>query len=142
VKNVRKYLFKSEATAKGHMNQIRQNISSTHPVLEITAPETYIIQEDKCHYIYATTLETNQIYSDLKGRFPTTSLSGNKYILILYDYDSNIFLSAPMQNRGDKEMVRAFGFLIQSLILHGLKPHLQRLDNEASLALINYLTQH
>jgi hypothetical protein len=89
----------------------------------------------------ATTLEPTQIYSDLTGRFPTTSLSGNKYILILYDYDSNSVLSAPIKNRGDKEMVRAFDLLIQSLILRGLKPHLQRLDNEASLALRNYLTQ-
>jgi hypothetical protein len=141
VANVRKYLFKSDATAKGQMNQIRQNIRSTQPVVEITAPETDMIQEDKCHYMYATTLKTNQIYSNLTGIFPTTSLSGNKYILILYDYDSNSVLSAPMKNRGDKELVRAFDFLIQSLILRGLKPHLQRLDNESSLALINYLTQ-
>jgi hypothetical protein len=109
--------------------------------VEITAPETDMIQEDKCHYIYATTLETNQIYSDLTGRFPATSLSGNKYILILYDYDSNSVLSAPMKNRGDKEMVWAFDFLIQALIVRGLKPHLQGLDNEAPLALRNYLTQ-
>jgi hypothetical protein len=46
-----------------------------------------------------------------------------------------------MKNRGDKEMVRAFDFLIQSLTLRGLKPLLQRLDNEASLALRKYLTQ-
>jgi hypothetical protein len=46
-----------------------------------------------------------------------------------------------MKNRGDKEMVRAFDFIIQSIILRGLKPLLQRLDNEASLALRNYLTK-
>jgi hypothetical protein len=62
-------------------------------------------------------------------------------MLILYDYDSNSILSAHMKNRGDKEMVRAFDLLIQSLILRGLKPLLQRLDNEASLALRNYLTK-
>jgi hypothetical protein len=100
-----------------------------------------MVQEDKCHYLYATTLETNKIYSDLTGRFPTTSLSGNTYMLILYDYDSNIILSAPMKNRGDKEMVRTFDILIQSLILRGLKPLLRRLDNESSLALRNYLTK-
>jgi hypothetical protein len=100
-----------------------------------------MVQEDKCHYLYATTLETNQIYSDLTGRLPTTSLSGNKYILILYDYDINSILSAPMKNRGDKEMVRAFDLLIQSLIIRGLRPLLERLDNEASLALRNYLTK-
>jgi hypothetical protein len=100
-----------------------------------------MVQEDKCHYIYATTLETNQIYSDLTGRLPTTYLSGNKYMLILYGYASNSILSTPMKNRGDKEMVRAFDFLIQSLILRGLKPLLQRLDNESSLGLRNYLTK-
>jgi hypothetical protein len=46
-----------------------------------------------------------------------------------------------MKNRGDKEMVRSFDILIQSQILRGLKPLLQRLDNEASLALRNYLTK-
>jgi hypothetical protein len=59
----------------------------------------------------------------------------------MYDYYINSVLSAHMKNRGDKEMVRAFDFLIQSLIVRGLKPHLQRLDNEASLALRNYLTK-
>jgi hypothetical protein len=100
-----------------------------------------MVQEDKCNYIYAAVMDTNQIYTDLTGILPTTSLSGNKYILILYDYDSNSVLSAPMKNRGDKDMVRAFDLLIQSLIICGLKPHLQRLDNEASLALRNYLTK-
>jgi hypothetical protein len=140
VENVRKYLGKSDATTKGHLNQSRQNIRSTQQPEVITEPDADIVQEDKCHYLYAITLETNQIYLYLTGRFPTTSLSGNKYMLIMYDYDSNIILSAPMKNRGDKEMVRAFDLLIQSLILHGLKPLLQRLDNEASLALRNYLT--
>jgi hypothetical protein len=141
VENVHKYLAKSDAMAKFHLNQFRQNIRSTQQVVVVTDPETDMVQEEKCHYLYATTLETNQIYSDLTGRFPTTSLSGNKYILILYDYDSNSILSAPMKIRGDKEMVRAFDLLVQSLILRGLKPLLQCLDNEASLALRNYLTK-
>jgi hypothetical protein len=38
-------------------------------------------------------------------------------------------------------MVRAFDLLIQSLIIRGLKPSLQRLNNESSLALRNYLTK-
>jgi hypothetical protein len=62
-------------------------------------------------------------------------------MLILYDYDGNSILSTPMNNRGDKEMVRAFDLLIQSLIIRGLKPLLQRFDNETSLALKNYLTK-
>jgi hypothetical protein len=141
VENVRKYLPKSYATAKGHMNQIRQNIRSTKPAVVEPNLESDMVQEDKCNYIYAAVMDTNQIYTDLTGRFTTTSLSGEKYILILYDYDSNSVLSAPMKNRGDKDMVRAFDLLIQSLIICGLKPSLQRLYNEAPLALRNYLTK-
>jgi hypothetical protein len=56
VENVRKYICKYDATTKIHLSQIRQNIRSTQQVVEITAPETEMVQEDKCHYIYATTL--------------------------------------------------------------------------------------
>jgi hypothetical protein len=141
VENLRKYLSKSDATSKGHMNQIRQNILSTQPSVDQPAQEPDMVQEDKCNYMYAVLMETNQIYTDLTGRFSTTSLSANKYILILYDYDSSSVLSDPMKNRGDKDIIRAFDVLIQSLIIRGLKPHLQRLDNEASLALRNYITK-
>jgi hypothetical protein len=83
VENVCKYLSKSDATSKGHMNQIRQNIRSTQPAVEQPAPEVDMVQEDKCNYMYAAVIDTNQSYTELTGRFPTTSLSGNKYILIL-----------------------------------------------------------
>jgi hypothetical protein len=86
VENVRKYLSKYETISKGHMNQIKKNILSTQPDVDQPAPEPDIVQEDKGKYMYVTVMETNQIYTDLTGRFPTTSLSGNKYILILYDY--------------------------------------------------------
>jgi hypothetical protein len=83
-------------------------------------------------------MEKGQISTDLTVIFPTTSLSGNKYILILYDYDSNSVLSAPMKNRGDKETVCVFDLLIQSLIIHRLQPSLHRLENEAYLAISHY----
>jgi hypothetical protein len=83
VENVRKYLPKSDATANGHMNHIRQNICSTQQTVEQPSPETEMVKEDKCNYIYTAVMDTNQIYTYLTGIFPTTSLSGNKYILIL-----------------------------------------------------------
>jgi hypothetical protein len=86
-----------------------------------------MVQEDKCRYVYVTVVEAGQIYTDLTGRCPTSSLSGNIYILVLYDFDSNTVNNTPMKNRGDKEMVRVYGLLIQSLIDRGLKPTLQRL---------------
>jgi hypothetical protein len=129
VDNARKYLQKSDAMVKGHMNQIRRSIRATQPAVVAPTPESELVQEYKFNFMYAAIMETNQIYRDLTGVFPTTSLIGNTYSLILYDYDSNIVLSAPMKNRGDKEMVRAFDLLIQSLIIRGLKHSLQCLDN-------------
>jgi hypothetical protein len=141
VDNVRKYLPKSDTMVKGYMNQIRQHIRSTQPAVAEPTPESEMVQEDKCNFIYAAIMETSQIYTYLTGIFTTTSLSGNKYILILYDYYRNSVLSAPMKNRGEKEIVRAFDLLIESLIICGLRPSLKRLDNEAPLALRNYLTK-
>jgi hypothetical protein len=112
VENVSKYLPKSDAMVKSHMNQIRQNIQSTQPAVAEPTPESELVQEDKWNFVYATIMETNKIYTYITCRFPTNSLSGNKYILILYDYDSNSVLTAPMKNRGYKYMVRAFDLLI------------------------------
>jgi hypothetical protein len=46
-----------------------------------------------------------------------------------------------MKNTGNKELVRAFDLLIQSMIIHGLRSLLQCLENEASLSLLHSLTQ-
>jgi hypothetical protein len=45
VENVRKYLSKSDATSKGHMKQIRQNIRSTQPAVDQLAQDPDMIQE-------------------------------------------------------------------------------------------------
>jgi hypothetical protein len=100
VGNVRKDLIKYDAMVKGHMNQIRQHLRSTQPVVMESTPESEMVQEDKCNFTYVAIMETSQIYTYLTGRFPITSLNGNKYILILYDYDSNSVLSAPMKKQG------------------------------------------
>jgi hypothetical protein len=101
-------------------HQIRQKIRSTQPKVTAPAPEPYSVQEDKCQYAYVAIMETGQIYMDLTCRSPTTSLSASKYILVLYDYDSNSVLSASMKHRRDKELLRTFDLLIQSLIIHGI----------------------
>jgi hypothetical protein len=78
VENVRKYLKKSDAMVKGHINNIHQHIRSTQPEVAEPILESELAQEGKCNFIYAAIMETNQIYTDLTGRFPATSLSGNK----------------------------------------------------------------
>jgi hypothetical protein len=59
--------------------------------------------------------------------------------MILYDYDSNSILAEPMRSRTAHEMVRAYAKLHTYLVTRGLKPKLQRLDNEASQNLKDFM---
>ena len=44
---------------------------------------------------------TGKIYTDQTGRFPVTSSKGSKYLMVLYDYDSNAILSEPLKSRSE-----------------------------------------
>jgi hypothetical protein len=94
------------------------------------------------NFVYATIVDTGIIHSDLTGHFPTTSAKGNKYFLVLYDYDTNNILTEPIKSRRDQEMVRAYNKLVQELVDHGFKPRLQRLNKECSNVLRSLLNQH
>jgi hypothetical protein len=127
---------------KGHLHQQRQNTRSTQTRAPTNAPALEPTSTGKTEFVYATIVNSGQIHSDLTGRFPTTSAKGNTYVLVVYDYDTNNVLTEPMKSRGDQEMVRAYNKLIQELVDHGLKPRLQRFDNECSSALRSLLNQH
>jgi hypothetical protein len=57
----------------------------------------------------------------------------------MYDYDSNKISMEPMNNRTDKEMIRAYTSLHKQLTNAGLKPELQVIDNECSTEFRQYL---
>ena len=44
-------------------------------------------------------------YMDLCGRFPHRSTRGNEYILLLYDYDSNVILVEALSSRQAGEII-------------------------------------
>jgi hypothetical protein len=62
------------------------------------------------------------------------------YLFILYDYDSNAILASPIKSRSATDIVVGYNFCYQQLANAGIKPIIQRLDNEASHALINAIT--
>ena len=43
----------------------------------------------ECYFTITPTAETGKIFSDQTGRFTATSSKGNKYMMIMYDYNSN-----------------------------------------------------
>ena len=74
----------------------------------------------------------NLIAMDLPGRFPTTSASGNKYIFVMVDYDSDYIKFTPMTSRTKEEMVRCFELCYNEFKEAGFTARLLKLDNEVS----------
>jgi hypothetical protein len=113
----------------------KANSPTADPVPD-TPPSSHNRLTDHTHHVYVAIHDlSSQIYTDLTGPFPVTSSCGHKYILVLYDYDSNAILMEPMRNRSDTDHLRAYNKLHQYLLDQGFRPHLQKVDNEASTAL-------
>jgi hypothetical protein len=126
-------LYKSTSTKKGHLNQQRQNARAT----KIKDAQVHVTEPDidhgvKTQFVYAATIDAGQIYTYQTGRFPVVSSKGNKYIMILYAYDSNAILAQPIKYRTAPELLKAFQVMEQELTARVLKPKLMKLDNEAS----------
>ena len=116
--NVAKYLQPTTATAKGHLDQKRKNINSTNinnkPAYDDETPNNNDVAphpEEKTENLFIAFLSADTqgtVYTDLTGKFPVTSRTGNKYILLLYHYDSNAIIFRPMKNRSDAEAVQCY----------------------------------
>jgi hypothetical protein len=95
---------------------------------------------EQTHCVYMKPIAvTGQIHSDQTGRFPITSSRGSKCIMVVYDYDSNTILTEPLTSCIETELLRAYSKLYDYLTAWGLKPVLQRLDNEAPGRLQSYM---
>jgi len=144
----------STASIKGHLDQQRQNLHSARvqpePSSEGVVPDALPDDnyfpipgdnDERTHYCYAAVMSpTGQTHMDLTGRFPTTSSQGHSYVLVVYDYDSNGIFVAPVKNRRAETILAAYKTVHARLCAAGLRPKLQRLDNEASQALQDFLT--
>ena len=131
-KVVGRYLPKSIATNKGHLDQTRKNVRSTQPKeTELTEPEGERL-DHPTHQILASIEHVGRVYTDQTGRFPVTSSSGHKYICILYAYDANAILAKPIKSRTGTDILRAYTKMHKYLTQWGFKPRTHWLDNEAA----------
>ena len=102
---ITKDLPKSPATSKGHLGMEQKNIQSTKiattgldlatsldiiPSQEPNNPQTNVVLA-----AILTEAELRKSYLDHTGKFPVQSSCGYNYVMIIYDYDSNIILSKP-----------------------------------------------
>jgi hypothetical protein len=137
---VRKHLPKTIATVKGQLNQHRKNVRSTKPKMApmTDSPDLDTYQQQlesniRIHHVYTSIINLiGQIATDLTGRFPVTSSRRNKYIMVLYCFDSNAILTEPMKSKAESGHLHADSKLHQYLVDRGFRPLRQFFDNEAS----------
>jgi hypothetical protein len=100
-------------------------------------------ENERTHFCYAAVYEpTGTIYTDLTGKFVAPSATGNNYLFVLYHYDSNCILCEPIKNRTKTSILNSFQRLHTQLVRAGVRPRLQRLDNECSdILLQEYMIQ-
>jgi hypothetical protein len=148
---VRKYPLQSIPIHQGHLNQERANIRSTRPPASSRQQPT---SEDDLEDNVAPPAEDNtrtriiyadcnctigMVYTDPTGKILVPSVSGNQYILVVYEDDSNYIHAKPMIDRTGPSIIAAYQRSIIFLQSRGFKPLLQRLDNEATGTLQDFL---
>ena len=84
---------------------------------------------------------TGYISMDETGRLPIPFSLESKYFIICYDYDSNTIISISINSREGLKLLRAYKEVNNHLTDRGLKPQIQRLDNEASSNLKKTMTR-
>jgi hypothetical protein len=125
------------------MDQTRTNIRSTrrivapHDATETDNNDTVPQEANNAatYQVFTRIENTGRIYTDQTGRFPVRSSQGNNYILVAYDYDSNVIITEPLKNRQGTEILRAYTKIIDYLQTRGFKPDHHWLDNETSQAM-------
>lgn len=138
------------ATYKGHLDQSRRNQRSTRRSPSQTSdalphvipddndddddPETPAAEPTRTHAVFTATFEPlGKMYSDMTGKFTSPSSSGNNYILIVYDQDSNSIQALPMKSRSKTDHLAALRTSYTTLVQANCRPRLHFfLDNECS----------
>ncbi|KAL7502105.1 hypothetical protein ACHAXN_000864, partial [Cyclotella atomus] len=131
-KNISKYYPETIETPKGHMNQQRKNVRSTKKPFEVCQAAA-ALRGKKVKDVFVQTYDVREtIFSDQTGQYPTQSRSGNKYIMVMVEINSNAILVEPMKSRKDAEMIRVYDKLVKRLNDANIHPQKHMLDNEIS----------
>ena len=79
---------------------------------------------------------------DLTGKLPHTISRGNKYLVVVYDYDLNAIVFEPIKTRQSKEKLEAFKMCKRKIATNNKQQDLYVLDNVASSDLKNSLVHN
>lgn len=127
------------ATAKGHLNQLRQGSDSTKTDATFPTPDEEDLPQlpltaESANHIYVKVVHLpHTVSSDLTGKFPVQADSGAQYILIS-EMDGYIHAD-PLASRHHTAYISSFTRTIAFFTALGRIPFFLRLDNETSLPL-------
>lgn len=139
----RQNLPNSVATAKGHLDLNRQGQRSTRNCSDDESPDTDDADNGETFdpsaiLCLTVSLRDDTInYSDLPGRFPVESFLGNNYVLLSF-FRGHVHTEA-LPDRSGPSLVAAYRSTFEYYHRHFQRPKFQRLDNETSVALENFL---
>ena len=95
----------------GHLRQEKQHLQSTSLQSSQEDLDFHPPKEGKTRdliYAIVELKDKDLSAADLTGRFPYQSSQGNNYIMIMYHYDCNVILGAPLKDRTASEIVKVF----------------------------------
>ena len=142
---VRKHCDKKEQTTLGNQKMIKKNVRTSNPIIDITVQKERTQLKKKLHDIGTFLMDDddlkNLIAMDMAGRYPVTSARGHKYIMVMYDYDTNYINAVPIKSRKSNELVQAFKICYDELKQKGITARVLRLDNEISAELITAIEE-
>jgi hypothetical protein len=82
------------------------------------------------------------VYHDLMGLFPFMSYNGSICFFILYHYESNSILAAPIAGLDNVSIFNAYKQQFELLTSKGFKPKLNTMDNQATKHIKTFLTKN
>ena len=87
----------------------------------------------RTHHCHLTMTSPNHIvYSDQTGRLPKASSSGNSYLFVAYNHDSNDIFLCPIKTREVDHLKEVMADIYTTLSRSGFPSQFHRLDNECS----------
>jgi hypothetical protein len=138
-RNVNTYYPDTDKISKGHMNQTRKNVRSTKhaPMESCNSKEMH---GKKVRNVYVKVYDARETtFSDQTGQFPTRSKSGNKYITVMVEIDSNSILVEPLKCCKDAELICGYNALLLRLRRAGIVPQKCVINNEISKTMNNHI---
>ena len=151
---ISKFIKIEDATEAGHLRKTPAGTRSTTTKSKrgrpSTAKETHAAERQaamtdamtvplqepsnkKTNLVFMTVmLADGMIASDQTGAFPRVSNRGKRYISVFYVYDANFIKGRPIKSRHRQELLSAYEEIYKWCTARGFKPQLQRMDNETS----------